>query len=107
LRGGEYSRVCMRRIDPAAPVALVWLMADVEGAMAYARGESSDPETVGLHADGQEVTVDLNRPAADFVTVVASPTFSIVPKGVDDDPQANAPGSFVASGGYTIESATP
>jgi ABC-type oligopeptide transport system substrate-binding subunit len=107
LTGDDVVRSWMRLIDPAAPSPLVSLMADVEGAMAYARGESSDPETVGLHADGQEVTVDLNRPAADFVTVVASPTFSIVPKGVDDDPQATAPGSFVASGGYTIESATP
>ena len=106
LTGEDVIRSWMRLIDPAAPSPLVSLMADVEGAMAYARGQNSDPSSVGLHADGQQVTVDLNRPAADFVTVVASPTFAIVPPGVED-PQATAPGSFVASGGYTIESATP
>ena len=95
LTGDDVVRSWMRIIDPASPSPLVSLMSDVEGAMAYARGQSSDPSSVGLHADGQEVTVDLNRPAADFVTVVASPTFSVVPPGMDDDPDVTAPGSFV------------
>ena len=107
LTGDDVVRSWMRLIDPAAPSPLVSLMSDVEGAMAYARGQNSDPGSVGLHADGQEVTVDLNRPAADFVTVVASPTFSIVPPGIDGDAAAVAPGSFVSSGGYTVASATP
>jgi oligopeptide transport system substrate-binding protein len=105
LTGDDVVRSWMRIIDPASPSPLVSLMADVEGAMDYVRGQDDDPASVGLHADGQEVTVDLNRPAADFVTVVASPTFSIVPPGIDDDPKAVAPGTFVGSGGYTIEEA--
>ena len=32
--------------------------------------------------DANELVVDLVRPAADFVTVVAGPTFGIVPPGV-------------------------
>jgi ABC-type oligopeptide transport system substrate-binding subunit len=92
LTGDDVVRSWMRIIDPADASPLVSLMSDVEGAMAYARGQSSDPSSVGLHADGQEVTVDLNRPAADFVTVVASPTFSIVPPGMDDDPDVTRPG---------------
>ncbi len=107
LTGDDVVRSWMRIIDPANPSPLVSLMSDVEGAMAYARGQSSDPSSVGLHADGQEVTVDLNRPAADFVTVVASPTFSVVPPGMDDDPDVTAPGSFVSSGGYTLASTDP
>ena len=91
LTGDDVVRSWMRVIDPAAPSPLVSLMSDVEGATAYARGQNSDPSSVGLHADGQEVTVDLNRPAADFVTVVASPTFSIVPPGIDDDPPSRSP----------------
>ena len=107
LTGDDVVRSWMRIIDPANPSPLVSLMSDVEGAMAYARGQSSDPSSVGLHADGQEVTVDLNRPAADFVTVVASPTFSVVPPGMDNDPDVTAPGSFVSSGGYTLASTDP
>jgi oligopeptide transport system substrate-binding protein len=107
LTSDDVVRSWMRVIDPADPSPLVSLMSDVEGAMAYARGQSSDPSSVGLHADGQEVTVDLNRPAADFVTVVASPTFSVVPPGMDDDPDVTAPGSFVSSGGYTLASTDP
>jgi ABC-type oligopeptide transport system substrate-binding subunit len=107
ITGDDVVRSWMRLIDPASPSPLVSLMSDVEGALAYARGETSDPATVGLTADGQTVTVDLNRPAADFVTVVASPTFAIVPPGVADDPKVSAPGSFVASGGYTISKADP
>ena len=107
LTGDDVVRSWMRVIDPDAPSPLVSLMSDVEGAMAYARGQNTDPASVGLHADGQEVTVDLNRPAADFVTVVASPTFSIVPPGIDDEPAVTEPGSFVSSGGYTLASTDP
>jgi len=107
LTGDDVVRSWMRIIDPASPSPLVALMADVEGAMAYARGQNDDPSSVGLRADGQEVTVDLNRPAADFVTVVASPTFSVVPPGIDDDPGAVAPGTFIGSGGYTVDAASP
>ena len=107
LTGDDVVRSWMRLIDPDAPSPLVSLMADVEGAMDFVRGQSDDPASVGLRADGQEVTVDLNRPAADFVTVVASPTFSIVPPGIDSDPKVVAPGTFVGSGGYTIDAADP
>ena len=43
------------------------------------------------------------RPGAEFVDVVASPTFGIVPPGVGKDPAALLPGDgFVASGGYVL-----
>ncbi len=32
------------------------------------------------------LTVDLARPATDFVNIVAGPSFGVVPPGVDDDP---------------------
>ena len=51
-------------------------MLDVEGALDYVRGDG-DADDVGLTADdaANDVIVDLVRPAAEFVTVVASPTF--------------------------------
>jgi oligopeptide transport system substrate-binding protein len=80
-------------------------MLGVEGAFEYVTGQTSDPGTVGLHADDDtgDVTVDLSRPGAEFVDVVASPTFGIVPPGVGERGAALQAGDrFVASGGYVL-----
>lgn len=107
LSGADVVRSWLRIVDPAHPSPLHSLMGDVEGADAYARGESRDPGSVGLHADGLDVEVRLTRPAADFVSIVASPTFSVVPPGVGSDPGALLPGGFVGSGAYVLAAATP
>ena len=109
LRAADVVRSWLRIIDPAAPSPLVTIMLDVEGALEYVRGDGS-AEDVGLTADeaANTVTVDLVRPAAEFVTVVASPTFSVVPPGVGRDADALLAGDgFVASGGYALTDATP
>ena len=83
-------------------------MLDVEGALDYIRGDG-DADDVGLTADeaANDVIVDLVRPAAEFVTVVASPTFGIVPPGVGSDAGALLAGdSFVVSGGYRLAEVT-
>jgi oligopeptide transport system substrate-binding protein len=108
LRPTDVVRSWMRLIDPDAPSPLVSLMLDVKGAQAFVSGQSDDPATVGLHADDAtgDVTVDLVRPAADFVEVVASPTFGIVPPGVGQSVAALTPGpDFVGSGGYVLSEA--
>ena len=107
LRGEDVVRSWLRLIDPERPSPLVSLILDVEGALDFVRGNSTDPGTVGLSADGLDVTVELNRPAADFVNVVAGPSFAIVPADIDEDPEVQQPGTFVGSGGYTIEAAEP
>lgn len=105
LSGSDVVRSWLRLLAPERPSPLVSLMFDVDGAIPYLRGESRDPASVGLSADGLEVTVELTRPAADFINVVAGPSFAIVPPGIDD-PAALTPGaSFVASGGYTLAAA--
>jgi len=108
LRASDVVRSWMRLIDPSSPSPLVSLMLDVEGAADYLQG-SGDEAAVGLKADdtARTITVDLTRPAADFVTVVASPTFSIVPPSVvNDGVGASASADFVASGGYRLTGAT-
>lgn len=107
LRASDVVRSWLRLVDPAAPSPLVSLMLDVVGAAERLRGEGS-PDDVGLHADDAAgtVTVELVRPAADFVTVVASPTFAVVPPTIDEDPDVLVPGDgFVASGGYRLADA--
>lgn len=108
LRASDVVRSWLRLIDPAAPSPLVSLMLDVEGAAAYLAGNGTAAD-VGLRADDatNEVTVDLVRPAADFATIVASPTFGIVPPSAGADAAAFAPSeSFVGSGGYRIVEST-
>jgi ABC-type transport system substrate-binding protein len=102
-------RSWFRIIDPQRPSPLVSLMLDVRGAAAYLGGSGSAAD-VGLRSDdaANEVVVDLLRPAADFATVVASPTFAVVPAGVDEDRASFAPSAdFVGSGGYRAVEATP
>ncbi|MFL5675522.1 MAG: ABC transporter substrate-binding protein [Chloroflexota bacterium] len=110
LRPSDVARSWLRLIDPKRPSPLASLALDIEGAEAYVRGQSSDPASVGLHADdaARTLTVDLTRPATDFVNIVAGPSFGVVPPGVDGDPEpALRPGKdFVASGGYVLSGTT-
>jgi ABC-type transport system substrate-binding protein len=109
LSAADVVRSWLRIFDPEAPSPLATLMLDVEGAAAYVSGEGAAAD-VGLTADdtANEVIVDLVRPAAEFVTVVASPTFGIVPPGVGRDVAALQPGAgFVVSGGYKFTAVTP
>ena len=109
LQATDVVRSWLRLIDPEAPSPLVSLMMDVDGALAFVSGQNSDPATVGLHADDAagDVTVELTRPAAEFVEVVASPTFGIVPPGVGVRASALQAGpDFVSSGGYVLSDAT-
>jgi oligopeptide transport system substrate-binding protein len=103
LRASDVTRSWLRLVDPDAPSPLVTLMFDVVGARERVAG--GPLEDVGLEADdgAGTVTVHLVRPAADFPTIVASPTFAVVPPGIDDDPAVLTPGErFVASGGYRL-----
>ncbi len=104
ITGEDVVRSWLRIMDPQAPSPLLSLIGDVDGALAYAHGQNPDPASVGLKADGLDVEVRLTRPAADFVSVVASPTFAVVPPGVGTDPRALEPAGFVGSGAYTLQS---
>lgn len=109
LRPSDVVRSWLRLIDPAHPSPLASLILDVQGAGAYVRGQSSDPSTVGLRADdgAGDLTVDLVRPATDFVNIVSGPSFSIVPPGIDTSASALTAGpDFVASGGYRLTAKT-
>ncbi len=109
LKASDVRDSWLRIIDPAHPSPLASLAFDIAGAEAYARGEAPDPTSVGLHADDAAGTlvVDLNRPATDFVNIVAGPTFSVVPPSIDTDPAALTPGpDFVSSGGYVLSGTT-
>ena len=102
LTGDDVVRSWLRIVNPDAPSPLLSLMGDVEGALAYSRGENDDPASVGLRSDGLDVEVRLIHPATDFVSIVASPTFAVVPRSFDDGPESQLPGGFVGSGAYVL-----
>lgn len=107
LRAADVVRSWLRIIDPASPSPLATLLLDVSGAVEYVSGRGG-VGGVGLTADdaANDVIVDLVRPAAEFPTVVASPTFGVVPPGVGSDPAALRAGDgFVVSGGYRLVAA--
>lgn len=103
ITGDDVVRSWLRVIDPADPSPLAGLFDDVEGAVEYRTGQNPDPASVGLRADGNAVEVRLRRPATELPSILASPTFAIVPPGVGSDPAALRPGpGFVASGAYVL-----
>ncbi|TAK00282.1 MAG: peptide ABC transporter substrate-binding protein [Chloroflexota bacterium] len=97
----------LRVIDPDDPSLLWSLLLDVRGAFDYVSGATSDPDDVGIRAAGRDVVVDLVGPGADFPSVVASPTFGIVPAAVWRDGEAIDGGVSVGSGAYVVASVTP
>jgi ABC-type transport system substrate-binding protein len=111
LTADDVVRSWLRVLDPAAPSPLASLMLDVTGARAYLSGPpgSADPSKVGIHATAtSDVTVDLDRPGADLPSIVASPTFAIVPRFdcSTADLQARLGQCGVSSGGYVLTAAT-
>jgi oligopeptide transport system substrate-binding protein len=107
ITAADVVRSWFRIIDPAKPSPLVSLIGDVQGALAYSRGEVTDKAKVGLAVEGADVVARLSRPATDFPTIVASPTFAIVPASIAVVPSALDPGpTFVGSGGYVLTSET-
>jgi oligopeptide transport system substrate-binding protein len=97
----------LRLLDPTDPSPLSSLLDDVAGARDYRAGRTPAGQ-VGLAApDPSHVVVTLDRPAADFASIVAGPSFGVVPPAVRGGaPTALQPGSLVASGGYVLASST-
>ncbi|HEY7736240.1 MAG TPA: ABC transporter substrate-binding protein, partial [Candidatus Limnocylindrales bacterium] len=93
----------LRLVDPGAPSPLASLMVVVDGARERMAGTAGE-EAVGLHAEGNDVVADLDRPGADFPAIVSGASFGIVPSGVGTDPAALTPDGFVGSGGYILAS---
>jgi ABC-type transport system substrate-binding protein len=105
LRAEDVVRSWLRIIDPSAPSPLSSLLLDVTGAKDYlARRAAAD--SVGLKANGNDVQVDLDRPASDFPSIVAGPSFAVVPQGVATGTGAFVPGGFVGSGAYVLTGST-
>ena len=96
----------LRLLDPAHPSPLVALVLDVRGARAYLGGQTSDPATVGLRANGSDVEVDLDRPGSDFPAIVSAPIFAVVPPAAWGGGQGAFGTGAIVSGGYAVAAIT-
>jgi ABC-type oligopeptide transport system substrate-binding subunit len=96
----------LRLLDPAHPSPLVALLIDVRGARAYLSGQSTDPGSVGLRANGADVEVDLEQPGSDFPAIVSAPIFGVVPRAAWQAGQAAFGIDAVVSGAYTVSGAS-
>jgi oligopeptide transport system substrate-binding protein len=107
LRASDVVRSWLRLIDPDSPSPLHTLLHDVRGAAAYV-AEEGTADDVGLRADDAagEVIVDLDRPSSEFPSIVAGPTFGVVPPTIDGPGALRAGDGFVASGGYRLAAET-
>ena len=108
ITGDDVVRSWLRIVDPDQPSPLVSLIGDVEGALAYAarRQRPTRARSVST-ADGLDVEVGLTRPAADFVSIVASPTFAVVPPGDRRGPgRARTRRRSSGSGAYILQTVT-
>jgi ABC-type transport system substrate-binding protein len=105
LTPADVVRSWLRIADPARPSPLVSLMLDVKGVREHLSGApgTADPSTVGIRASGSDVVVDLDRPGADFPSIVASPTFAVVPPFTCTGRALVLGQCGVSSGGYTLE----
>jgi ABC-type oligopeptide transport system substrate-binding subunit len=106
LTGRDVVGSWLRIIDPASPAPLAALMIDVKGARDFLAGRTTDPATVGLRANGNDVEVELERPGADFPAIVSAPLFAIVPPSVWQDGQSQFGEGATVSGGYAVAAVT-
>ncbi len=100
IHAEDVRRSWLRVIDPTRPSPLASLLDDVAGAAAYTRGEI-DAGEVGIHADGDRLRVDFERPASYFPAVAAVPSLAVVPTSIDELARGPVEGAaFPASGPY-------
>lgn len=95
----------LRLLDPQQPSPLASLLGDVAGAADYQAGRIS-ADQVGLHANGDQVVVDLARPATYFLAVTASPSLAIVPPSMYGQLDNGVPANIVVSGAYVPSEST-
>ncbi len=62
LGAADVVRSWLRLVNPAHPSPLASLLSEIHGVGPYLAGQTSDPSTVGLKADGNTVVVTFDQP---------------------------------------------
>jgi oligopeptide transport system substrate-binding protein len=103
----DFRRSWLRVLDPDDPSPLASMLDDVVGARAFAAG-ATDEDSLGIHAEGQTLSVEFDRPAAYFPSIAAVPTLAVVPASLGRRAGGpTLPLDLVSSGAYIAVGQTP
>ncbi|MFN2483912.1 MAG: ABC transporter substrate-binding protein [Candidatus Limnocylindria bacterium] len=107
LDATDVKRSWIRLLDPATGSPAAAMLADIEGASAFARGAASSDEVAIETPDARTLEVTLEHPASYFPAVLATPATFVVPRTADSSDAWATPRDFVGSGPYVVESVAP
>ena len=108
LRAEDVVRSWRRLFLPGDPSPLASLVAEISGARDLLTGATGDVSSLGVRAEGDRtVIVSLERGGGDLPAIVSGAPFAVVPPSAGDAEIIPDPGSFVGSGGYTLERVDP
>jgi oligopeptide transport system substrate-binding protein len=101
-----------RTLDPAMPDETALLLDDIRGARAYHRGELTNLDDLGIRPIGPHtLIVELDRPAAYFLHILALPVATPAASHLPDAPAAcEAPDTcahWVGNGPFVVEAIRP
>jgi ABC-type transport system substrate-binding protein len=73
-----------RLLDPATASPRAWVLSGIRGAEAFSRGQAGEIEGLAAPGDGI-VRIELERPSAAFLGLLAMPSAVVVPTGGEPD----------------------
>ena len=104
LDATDVRRSWLRLIDPETDSPGAAILADIEGAVAFAAGDL-EADAVGINTpDPRTLVVTLAHPASYFPAVVSTPATFVVPRSADAGESWASARDFVGSGPYSVES---
>jgi peptide/nickel transport system substrate-binding protein/oligopeptide transport system substrate-binding protein len=84
LGAAEAAASFRRLLDPAQASPRSWVLEGIRGAAAFRRGEADD--VAGLRAESaRDLVIELERPSASFLSLLAMPAACVLPAGAPVD----------------------
>jgi peptide/nickel transport system substrate-binding protein len=87
-----------RDLNPAMASPAVQFITDIVGASDVASGKA--PTASGVKVNGNKLTITLTKPSADFISRIALPFFSAIPKGMPINGKGET--KFASAGPYMV-----
>ncbi|MDQ3879937.1 MAG: peptide ABC transporter substrate-binding protein, partial [Chloroflexota bacterium] len=106
LDAADVRRSWIRLLDPATGSPGAALLADIEGAVAFARGDASADDVAIDAGDPHVLKVTLTHPASYFPALTATPATFVVPRSADAGDAWASPRDFIGSGPYVVGAVT-
>ncbi len=103
VTAGDVRATWLALLDLGEDAPYAGLFDIIEGAREYRRGESDDPETVGVRTpDNLTLEVELRQPAGHFINMIAHHSFGVLHPDMLDSRDHNNPESFIGNGPFVL-----